>query len=178
MHKNDGGMSFKNLPAFNIAMLGEQGWRLMTNPGSLVARLYKAIYYPMCNFFELTLGYKPSSVWRSMCNSKFILKAGSKWRIGDGEDILVWYNKWIANDVTLIPHVDGDFPLADLRVSGCMLHDRKEWNLPLLQSIFDHQVVQHIVNTLLNPSVTEHRLIWKKENNDEYFVRSAYRFCV
>jgi hypothetical protein len=25
MHKNDGGMGFKSLPVFNIAMLGEQG---------------------------------------------------------------------------------------------------------------------------------------------------------
>jgi len=47
MHKNDGGMSFKNLPTFNLAMLGKQGWRLKTNPDSFVTRLYKARYYPM-----------------------------------------------------------------------------------------------------------------------------------
>jgi len=126
MHKKDGGMRFKNIPTFNLAMLGKQGWRLTTNPGSLVARLYKEKYYPRCNFFESTLGHKPSFVWRSICNSKFILKAGSRWRIGDGEDISVWYSKWIANDVTLIPHANGDFPLANLKVSDCMLHDRKE----------------------------------------------------
>jgi hypothetical protein len=34
------------------------------------------------------------------------------------------------------------------------------------------------VNTQLYPSVTEDRLIWKKENHGEYPVRSAYRFCV
>jgi len=119
----------------------------MTNPGSLVARLYKARYYPRWNFFESTLGHKPSFVWRSICNSKFILKARRRWRISDGEDISIWYNKWIANDVTLIPHVDGDFPLANLRVLDCKLHDDKEWNLPFLQSIFYHHVVAHIVNT-------------------------------
>jgi len=141
MHKNDGGMSFKNLPTFNLAMLGKQGWRFMTNPNSLVAWLYKEIYYPRCNFFQSTLGHKPSFVWRSMCNYKFILKAGSRLRIGDGEDISVWYNKWIANDVTLISQVDGDFSLVDLRVSDCMLLDRKEWNLTFLLSIFDQHVV-------------------------------------
>jgi len=149
MHKNVGGMSFKNLPTFNLAMLRKQGWRLITNPDSLVARLYKAKYYHRCNFFESTLGHKPSFVWRSICNSKFILKAGSRWRIGDGDDISVWYNKWIANDITLV----------DLRVPDCMLHDCKEWNLPFLQSIFGHHVVVHIVKTPLYPSVTEDRLI-------------------
>jgi len=51
MHKNDGGMSFKSLPTFNLAMLDKQGRRLMTNHGSLVSRLYKARYYPKCIFF-------------------------------------------------------------------------------------------------------------------------------
>lgn len=70
-------MGFKNLGTFNLAMLGKQGWRIMTNPESLIARIYKARYYPRCNFFEATLVHKPSFVWRSICKSKFILRAGN-----------------------------------------------------------------------------------------------------
>ena len=40
-------MGFKNLQAFNLAMLAKQGWRLLMNPNFLVARVYKAKYYPM-----------------------------------------------------------------------------------------------------------------------------------
>jgi len=89
MHKNDGGMSFENLRTFNLAMLDKHGWQLMTNYDLLVARLYRARYYPRHNFFESTLEHKPSFVWWSICNSKFILKVGRRWRIGDGEDISV-----------------------------------------------------------------------------------------
>jgi len=42
MHKKDGGMSFKNLGTFNLAMLGKQGWRILTQPNTLNARIYKA----------------------------------------------------------------------------------------------------------------------------------------
>ncbi|XP_024199819.1 uncharacterized protein LOC112203021 [Rosa chinensis] len=45
--KAEGGMGFKNIYAYNLAMLGKQGWRLISNPHSLIAKLYKAKYYPM-----------------------------------------------------------------------------------------------------------------------------------
>lgn len=45
----------------------------MTKPNSL-SKLYKAMYYPICNFLETTVGHKSSFVWRSMSKSKFILK--------------------------------------------------------------------------------------------------------
>ncbi|XP_019183749.1 PREDICTED: uncharacterized protein LOC109178667 [Ipomoea nil] len=38
--KKFGGMGFKRLHEFNIALLAKQGWRLLTNPGSLVARVF------------------------------------------------------------------------------------------------------------------------------------------
>jgi len=130
------------------------------------------------NFLRSTLGHKPSYVWRSLCNSKFILKAGNRWRIGEGDDISVWYNKWIAGDVTLIPPSQGDFHLSNLRVSHCMLHNHKSWDVPFMESSFDQQTVNHITNTPLFTSVKGDRLIWSKENKWDYTIRSAYRLCM
>jgi ribonuclease HI len=159
-------------------MLGKQGWRIMTNPDTLIARIYKAKYFPRCNFLESSLGHNPSFVWRSLCNAKFILKAGSRWKIGDGTTIPVWNNYWMKDNVTLYPLEDVASTLANLRVSDCLSPNNKSWNLPFLQSIFNNQIVEHIVNTPLYPSVREDRLIWRKENDGEYSVRSAYRLCM
>jgi len=46
MHKIHGGMSFKDLTAFNLDMLGKQGWKFQTEPNSLVSRIFKARYFP------------------------------------------------------------------------------------------------------------------------------------
>lgn len=44
-HKHNGGLGFRDLRDFNLAMLGKQCWRLITNQESSVARLYKSKYY-------------------------------------------------------------------------------------------------------------------------------------
>ncbi|XP_019195702.1 PREDICTED: uncharacterized protein LOC109189548 [Ipomoea nil] len=58
--KKFGGLGFKDLRAFNVAILGKQGWRFLTNPQSLVARVYKARYYPNSDFLGATVGNNPS----------------------------------------------------------------------------------------------------------------------
>ncbi|MCI09289.1 RNA-directed DNA polymerase (Reverse transcriptase), partial [Trifolium medium] len=37
-----GGMGFRDLHKFNLAMIAKQGWNIMTKPHTLVARIYKA----------------------------------------------------------------------------------------------------------------------------------------
>jgi len=62
VHKNHGGMGFKDLAAFNVAMLGKQGWQLQTNADSLVSRIFKAQYYPNSSYLDAKLGHNPSFV--------------------------------------------------------------------------------------------------------------------
>ena len=70
VNKAVGGMSFRRIHEFNVAMLGKQGWRLLTDSSSLVARIYKARYYPSSSFLEAQLGSNPSYIWRSVLASK------------------------------------------------------------------------------------------------------------
>lgn len=65
-HKMMGGLGFKDLHDFNVSMLGKQGWRLLNNQTSLVSRVYKARYYPRCDFLNASIGNNPSFVWRSI----------------------------------------------------------------------------------------------------------------
>ncbi|KAA3460674.1 reverse transcriptase [Gossypium australe] len=56
----NGGLGFRNISQFNIAMLAKQGWRLITYPNSLLAIVLKAKYYPHSDFFNAQLGNLPS----------------------------------------------------------------------------------------------------------------------
>ena len=55
-----GGLGFRNLQTFNLAMLAKQGWRLVMNLDSLVAQIYKAKYYQHGDVFKAKLGSNPS----------------------------------------------------------------------------------------------------------------------
>ena len=78
--KIQGGMGFRNLQAFNLAMLAKQAWRLLTNPSTMVARIYIAMYYPSCDVMGAKLGSNPSYAWRSIYNSLEVIRCGTRWR--------------------------------------------------------------------------------------------------
>ncbi|XP_058741000.1 uncharacterized mitochondrial protein AtMg00310-like [Vicia villosa] len=93
--KNDGGLGLRDLRAFNMAMVAKTGWHLLSNPQSLVARCYKARYFPRMSFFDANLGNNPSFVWRSIWQARKILTLGCRRSIGD-----------VAENIMQVPLVD------------------------------------------------------------------------
>jgi hypothetical protein len=57
-------MGFRDFSMFNQAMLGKQGWRLLTRLDSLCAKVLKGKYFPFGDFLSATkkrrLGYMES----------------------------------------------------------------------------------------------------------------------
>jgi hypothetical protein len=50
--KRKGGMGFRDLHTFNMAMLAKQSWRLISKPDSICAKVLKAKYYPNCSLLH------------------------------------------------------------------------------------------------------------------------------
>ena len=95
--KLEGSMSFKDLKAFNLALLAKQGWRLNQYPNSLIHRVFKAKYFAECTFMEAQVGKKPSYVWRSLMATKETIEAGSRWLIGNGRKVNIWCDRWLQS---------------------------------------------------------------------------------
>ena len=49
----DGGMDFRDLRAFNLAMLAKQGWQMIQETDSLEYQCFKARYFPRSSFLDV-----------------------------------------------------------------------------------------------------------------------------
>jgi len=149
VHKNNGGMGFKDLAAFNVAMLGKQGWQLQTNSDSLISKIFKARYYPNSSYLDAKLGHNPSFVWRSILSAKVVVRQGAGWKIGTGFNISIISEPWIGSGSS-IPSI-GDVMLALQPYSVGYLIDQEEkvWNESLVRQLFPVETAQNILNTPL-----------------------------
>ena len=50
--KSEGGLGFRDLQDFNMALLGKQLWRIHTRPDLLMSRIMKAKYFPGKSIWE------------------------------------------------------------------------------------------------------------------------------
>ncbi|KAL8157352.1 hypothetical protein AgCh_002160 [Apium graveolens] len=130
-HKHSGGLGFRHLRDFNLAMLGKVCWRFITNADSLVTRVYKVCYYADKNFLEASLGNSPSFIWRSVMEARNVITAGSSWRIGTGESISILQQPWLAS-------VDNQYIITESpsiinqKVASLFCTGTKEWDLEVI----------------------------------------------
>ena len=94
------GIGFRKLHEFNLALLGKQGWKLMTIPSSLLAQIFQARYYPNSTFLNASLGTNPSNTWHSIWTSINLLRKHCRFCVGDGSRVLVNRDPWLLNSVS------------------------------------------------------------------------------
>lgn len=85
-----GGLGYKDLKNFNIALLAKQLWRLIQFPKSLLARVLKGRYFWFSNPLDVGNANSPSFGWTSMMAARGLLKAGLRKFIGSGGNTAVW----------------------------------------------------------------------------------------
>ena len=92
--KKDGGLGFRDLKNFNLALLAKQGWRLMQCQDSLLFKVYIAKYFQHTSFLEASISNHSSFAWRSTTRGRDLIIQGSRWRVGNGSLINIWTDRW------------------------------------------------------------------------------------
>lgn len=74
--KKEGGLGFRDLHLFNLAMLSRQAWRLLTSPDTLCGHVLKEKYFSNSNILHWRYPTGISYTWRSILRGVELLKEG------------------------------------------------------------------------------------------------------
>ena len=171
--KNKGGIGFWDIHAFNLAMLAKQAWSLIQGSHSLFYKVYKARYFPFCSFMEAELGSNPSFVWRSLLQARELITACFAWKIGDGEIVGIESHKWLPRPPSFKPEAD-----RSLKVCQLFDADTRQWNRPLIQSLFHASTRDDILRIKLGDARTWDKLHWIETKSPTFSVKSAYHVAL
>ena len=130
------GMGFRDLKAFNLALLMMQGWRIQQNPSSLIHRVFKAKYFTGNPFKEARLGSRPFYAWKSIMAAKEIIVKSSRWTIGNGKQVHIWEDRWLPTlESFKVVSSRGSHMEVEM-VSSLIDLERRGWNVAMVKNIF------------------------------------------
>ncbi|GJN25118.1 hypothetical protein PR202_gb12906 [Eleusine coracana subsp. coracana] len=171
--KGQGRMGFRDLQLFNKAMLGKQGWRLITRPSALCTKVIKGKYYPNGDFLSATRKRNSSDTWKAMVYGREVLRKGVIKRVGPGTSIDGWEDNWIQGIPGLKPRVLlDDVQLG--RVNELFIPDTRVWDDVLVRNSFISMDAEAILKIKPGRLSDEDLLAWAFERHGNYLVRSAY----
>ena len=175
--KSRGGMGFRNLQDFNLAMLAKQTWRILINPSFLVASVLKARYFPMGDILSATLGSSPSYSQRSIFNCLKVIRKGTQWRVGNGRQIHIQDDKWLPTPSThKVITAPNNLPIYPM-VSSLIDLDTKWWRVKMIRATFLSFEAEAILRIPLSHSLLEDKLTQMGNNCEEFTIKSAYHLA-
>ena len=152
-------MGFRNPQSFNLAMLAKQGWGLLSNPHSLLARIYEAKYFPHGDLLNLKLGCSPSYAWHIIFQTLEVIRKGTQWRVANGQLIHIWEEKLLLTSTTykvFSPSIHFDDFLI---VSTLIDHETRRWKPEHTWAVFLPFKADTILNMPLSYNLLEDKLI-------------------
>lgn len=158
----------------NKTMLAKTSWRMLQHDEGLWCNLIREKYVKNSCF--LSESYKKphacSSTWSSVCFGASLFRQGLVWRIGNGEDVHFWTDRWLDGDLLVDKALDPSVVDVDLLVQDFWLD--MEWDAFLLYACLPPDIVEKILCIPISNCHQKDKLIWKHTSNGAFSVKSAY----
>ena len=171
--KNMGGLGFRDVQVFNQALLAKVGWRIITNPDSLLAKVLLGKYCHKSSFLKTKATSAISHGWRGVLLDRDLLIKHLGKAVGNGEATSLWNDSWIKPEINLKPIGSVLLKDSDLMVSDILTRESKEWNVARINNLLP-ELASHIL--ALRPSIlgANDSYIWPLHKSGSYTVKSGY----
>ncbi|XP_075074403.1 uncharacterized protein LOC107830363 [Nicotiana tabacum] len=172
--KEDGGLGFREVQNFNLAMLAKTTWSLLTRPEALVSRIYKARYFPIGDLLSATVGNNPSYVCGSLCAGLQVLEGGCVRCIGDGRTTKIFHTPWLPSEQLQVIQSVCNNGMEEMVVSELIYEETRTWSEVKLETVFNAQEIELIQKIPLSSTLEQDKWMWLFDPKGMYTVRGGY----
>ena len=172
--REEGGIGFRMIHEFNMALLAKQLWRLLQYPDSLVARVLRGRYYIMSSPLRTTSVSSPSYVWTSISAARKLLQLGIRQKIHSGYEVKAWEDPWIPTTPATPSRPLAPVLHPNTRVSDFIDQESKEWDVGLLENYVAPENIPLIRSLAISSAHVVTHSVGTKWKNGHYTVKSGY----
>ncbi|XP_059650157.1 uncharacterized protein LOC132295912 [Cornus florida] len=116
--KVSGSLGFKNIEAFNLALLAKMAWRMEVGNESLLFKSFKQKYFKSCTFVDAPYKAKASWAQRGICSAQDIIKKGMKC-LHDRIPVNSLLSIWGIDTISSCPYCDSAIETIDHLLCTC-----------------------------------------------------------
>ncbi|XP_075665130.1 uncharacterized protein LOC142634749 [Castanea sativa] len=149
-------------------------WRLVHEEHSLFYKVFKAKYFPHGSIFEAKVSFG-SFAWQSILKSRHLIEMGARWRVGDGQHVRIFTDKWLLNGEGVLSSSSGELH-PEATVSKLINRTSGWWNVQLIDRCFHPPDAARIKALPLCSFSQSDVVIWSLEKSGKYSVKSG--FCL
>ena len=171
--KGMGGLGFRDIQAFNQALLGKIAWRLIKKPECLLSRIMTGKYCNSASFLTVKAASSLSHGWKGVLKGRDLLIQHLGKAIGDGESTSVWKDAWIDSGSNLKPIGLVLLQDQDLLVSDLLSRETKEWNRAKVENLLP-ELASHILALKPSKLGAQDAHILNLNKTGEYTTKSGY----
>lgn len=130
--KKQGGLGFKDLYTWNVALMAKHVWNVASDKQSVWVRWIKAVKLKDRNFWDYKIPDSACWSWRIILKCRDVLRDYIVFRLGNGNKTSAWYDLWhpmgrLSKFINYRDVYEADFTksakVLEIGVNG-------EWNIP------------------------------------------------
>ena len=147
--KIDGGLGIKDISKFNVALLGRWIWALVSDQQQLWARIITSKYGGWSEFQNGRDKGGYSHWWRDLRklyhqSDHNIFHQNMAWKVGCGDKVNFWTDKWLGEDYTLEQKYNQLFLISRqqknlISMMGNFSQDNWWWDMKWRRNLFDYE---------------------------------------
>ena len=173
--KKAGGLGIRSMRQTNSAFLAKLGWRLLTEPNALWARILRSKYCEdRCDIDMFKEKANCSNAWHGIMSSIDIVRKGLSMTVGNGERTFFWHHRW-ATSTPLIDMANPKPPLSAQDKTVKELWDPNVgWKLEEFAEFIPPKVVQEVLaHELVEDEDTVDEVYWNGSPSGGFSITSA-----